>query len=55
MRNLEQLLRELRLMKDQPNHRYYAALGIVVLALFRHPIISVALAVIASISAKGCS
>lgn len=33
--NLEKLLRELRLMKNQPSHRFYAALVMVLLVLLR--------------------
>lgn len=44
MNNLEKLLRELRLMKDQPNYRYYAAFGLVLLAMLRHPFLSAAVA-----------
>lgn len=42
--NLEKLLRELRLMEKQPNHRYYAAATLVLLALLRYPFFSAAIA-----------
>jgi hypothetical protein len=38
--NFERILRELRLMKDQPSHRYYAGVALVALFLLRHPITS---------------
>ena len=33
--NLENIIRELRLMKSQPGHRFYAVLGVVVLFILR--------------------
>ncbi|MES2089008.1 MAG: hypothetical protein V4532_03360 [Pseudomonadota bacterium] len=38
--NLENIVRELRLMKSQPAHRFYAVLSLVVLFILRHPIAS---------------
>lgn len=40
--NVEKLLRELRLMKDQPTHRFYAVLGLVFVVVMRHPLASAA-------------
>ncbi len=42
--NLEKLLRELRLMKEQPGHRFYAAVTLVLLALLRYPFFSAVIA-----------
>lgn len=39
--NFERILRELRLMKQQSNHRYYAGVLLVALFLLRHPVASV--------------
>lgn len=38
--NFDKLIRELRLMKDQPGHRYYAALVLILLVLLRYPLLS---------------
>ena len=38
--NLENIIRELRLMKNQPSHRFYAVLGVVILFIVRHPVAS---------------
>jgi hypothetical protein len=38
--NLENIVRELRLMKGQPAHRFYAVLALVVLFVLRHPVAS---------------
>ena len=38
--NLENIIRELRLMKSQPGHRFYAVLGLVILFILRHPVAS---------------
>ena len=38
--NLENIVRELRLMNGQPAHRLYAVLALVVLFVLRHPITS---------------
>jgi hypothetical protein len=42
--NLERILRELRLMKGQANHRFYASFALVVLFALRHPVTSIAAA-----------
>ena len=38
--NLKNIIRELRLMKSQPDHRFYAVLGVVILFILRHPVAS---------------
>ena len=38
--NLENIIRELRLMKNQSGHRFYAVIGVVILIIVRHPIAS---------------
>ena len=45
--NFENLIRELRLMKSQPNHRFYAVMGVVLLFILRHPIASLLASLVA--------
>ena len=44
--DLEKVLRELRLMKGQPNHRYYTHVLLVILFVLRHPIASTSIAAV---------
>lgn len=45
--HFERLLHELRLMKDQPRDRYYAALILVLLVKLRFPLLSILVALYA--------
>lgn len=44
---LENIIRELRLMKSQPGHRFYAVLGVVLLFILLYPVASLLAAFLA--------